>query len=441
MIDHHHTQKCQPAGRSRQSGVDPARPRVLFVGEAVALSHVARPALLASHLAERGYSVCFARDPRYNHLLQPDRNVVQVDLNSVPSSTFLQRVHDNQPLFATETLEEYVQADLDIIHEFHPDIVVGDSRFSLIASSQLAGVPVITIIDAHWSPFVDTRFEPFDTVATRLLGVPLSDLIFHLMRPVALPVASAILAEPINRMLRKYRLPEVANDMLAYFSAGDYAVYPNDSGLYRLRKPLPPEHAFIGPLLWSAPVPTPRWWDSLPADKPVVYVSLGSTGEPALLDTLFRVLGGLPITVITATAARINPSQLPANVFLADFIPGMDAARRSQLVVCNGGTMSGQQALSAGVPYLGLISNLDQMLYSRAVQEAGACELMRESEVSEDSLRRRVLALLTEHKYRVAAQKIARRTATQDSLLAFEQFISWALQTRMSKGVARTTLI
>ena len=92
--------------------------------------------------------------------------------------------------------------------------------------------------------------------------------------------------------------------------------------------------------------------------------------------------------------------------------------------------MSGQQAVSAGVPYLGLISNLDQMLYSRAVQQAGACELMRESEVSEASLRPIVRALLTEERYRLAAQNIAARTALQDCCVAFEQFVGRVLRGR-----------
>jgi UDP:flavonoid glycosyltransferase YjiC (YdhE family) len=436
MSDYQHTQEWPPAHTSRGRG-DSDKPRILFIGETAALSHVARPAMLASYLAGRGYDVCFARDPRYNHLLQPDENVPRIDIKSEPSSTFLRRIHNNEPLFPRETLENYVQVDLEVIREFQPDIVVGDSRFSLIVSSRLTGVPFVSIVDAHWSPWVDTQFQPVDSPISRLIGVPLSDLIFHIVRPIALPLAFASHVEPINSVLRKYRLPEIAPDIRAYFACGDYAVYPNDSGLYRLREPLPPEQAFIGPLLWSARVPPPAWWDDLPAHKPIVYVSLGSTGEPALLQTVFRVLGELPVTVIAATAARINLSQLPGNVFLAEFVPGMDAARRSGLVICNGGAMSGQQAVSAGVPYLGLISNLDQMLYSKAVQQAGACELMRESEVTDDSLRRLVMTLLSESKYRVAAQRIAVRTAGQDSCLAFEQFLSGILRTRMLKRTAR----
>jgi UDP:flavonoid glycosyltransferase YjiC (YdhE family) len=425
MSGDRHMQKWLPPGLGRR-GFDPAKPRVLFIGETAALSHVARPALLSAHLADCGYSVCFARDPRYNHLFQTPENVLQVDLNSMPNSTVLQRVRDNEPIFSEEILEEYIQVDIKLMREFQPDIVVGDSRFSLIASSQLAGVPFVTIIDAHWSPWVDTQFEPVDSPVSRIIGAPLSDMIFHFMHPIAFAMHTI----PINAVLRKYRLPEIRPAIQAYFSCGDYAVYPNDPGLYRLRKPLPPEHAFIGPPQWSPQVPKPSWWDNLPADKPVVYVSLGSTGEPKLLDALFRVLGELPISVIAATAARESPSQLPGNIFLAEFIPGLEAARRSRFVVCNGGAMSGQQAVSAGVPYLGLISNLDQMLYSRAVRQAGACELMRESEVSEASLRPIVQALLTEERYRRAAQKIAARTALQDCCVAFEQFMGRVLRGR-----------
>jgi UDP:flavonoid glycosyltransferase YjiC (YdhE family) len=418
-----HARTSASFGQDRRA-IDPSKPRVLFIGETAALSHVARPALLAAHLADRGYCVGFARDPRYNHLLKHHPDVLRVDLKSVPTSTVLQRLRDNEPLYAADTLDEYIRVDLEIMREFQPDIVVGDSRFSLIVSSQLAKVPFVTIVDAHWSPWVDTKFEPADSPMSRLIGAPLSDLIFHLVHPVAF----ALHTEPINTVLRQHRLAELGPDIRSYFSQGDYALYPNDSALYRLRRPLPREHAFIGPLLWSPQVPTPSWWDRLPAGKPVVYVSLGSTGEPNLLHTLFRVLGEFPVSVIAATAARAHPSQLPDNVFLSEFIPGTAAARRSRFVVCNGGAMSGQQAVSAGVPYLGLVSNLDQILYSRVVQRAGACELLRESEVTEDLLRRMIRALLSEDRYRVAAQEIARRTAWQDACSAFEHFIVWALQ-------------
>jgi UDP:flavonoid glycosyltransferase YjiC (YdhE family) len=409
-----------PERRSRRG-----KPRILCIGEAVALSHIARPALLAAHLSERDWDVCFACDPRYNRLL-PTLGLPRVDLESLPSSTFLRRVQLNEPMFDVDTLERYIRSDLDLLRRFEPDIVLGDARYSLIVSSRLAGVPFVNLIDAHWSPWVDTKFEPADSPISRLIGAPLSDILFQFTHPVAL----ALHTVPINAVLRKYRLPELAPDIRSYFSYGDYTLYPNDFGLYRLREPLPPEHAFIGPLLWSPQVPMPAWWDRLPRDRPVVYVSLGSTGEPKLLPAVFRALHDLPVSVIAATAARGDPADVPDNVYLAEFVPGMEAARRSQFVICNGGTMSGQQALSAGVPFLGLISNMDQMLYSRAVQRAGACELIRESEVSEDSLRPLVRALLTEHKYRAAAEKIARRTALSDPFTAFEQFISSAAQSR-----------
>jgi UDP:flavonoid glycosyltransferase YjiC (YdhE family) len=171
-------------------------------------------------------------------------------------------------------------------------------------------------------------------------------------------------------------------------------------------------------------VKKPAWWDQLPEGRPCVYVSMGSTGQPNLLGTIFSVLGKLLVTVIAATAARWKPHQVPSNVFVADFLPGMEAALRSRLVICNGGAMSGPQALAAGVPYLGLVSNMDQMLFSKAVRSAGACELIREGEVNENNLRQMIQAILTQEKYHAAAGRCAARMADADPCKAFEAFIS-----------------
>ena len=405
-----------PPRRVVHRGRDAEAPRVLFMGEAVALSHVARPALLARHLADRGYSVCFARNPRYNHLVE-SFNILRVDLALRPDAVGCNPVN---PSSNVQALEQSVREDLEILREFQADVVVGDFRFSLAASARLAGVPYVSIVDAYWSPSADIEIEFPGSAISRIIGAPLSDLLFKVIHPIEY----ALYTVPINTILQKYGLPQIAPNIRAYLCHGDYTLHPSDAALYPFRKPLPFGHAFIGPLLWSPQVPTPAWWSHLPNLRPIVYVSLGSTGEPSLLEAIFRVLGGLPLTVIAATAGRDEPKRVPTNVFLAEFMPGAKAARRSRFVICNGGAMSGQQALSEGTPYLGLISNVDQMLYSRAVQREGACELLRASDVTEASLRALVQALLAQEKYRVAAQRIARRMASHDSCLAFEQFLN-----------------
>jgi UDP:flavonoid glycosyltransferase YjiC (YdhE family) len=401
-------------------------PRVLFMAEAAAISHVARPFLLARHLNQAGYEVCLARDPRYSKLfLETAFNVV--DLESLPGAVVMKRLANQEPIYDFATIDRYVQADLEVLRKFKPDIVVGDQRHSLAISSRLTHTRYINIADGQWSPSAEAEYTLTDSPISERLGMPLANLIFQFIHPVAF----AFQTLPLNLVRLKYGLPGIGPDIQSCFTYGDHTVYANDPGLFRLKKPLPPGHMFIGPLLWSPAVEKPEWWDKLPEDGSLVYVSLGSTGQPGLLKSIFGVLGKLPITVLAATAARGETEAIPSNVYIADFLPGTEAAQRSRLVICNGGTMSGQQALSAGTPFLGLVSNMDQMLYSQAVRQTGACELMRESEVNESALRPVISGMLGQERYRTSAKMLAERTAKLDACREFEELVNSILKKRV----------
>ena len=51
----------------------------------------------------------------------------------------------------------------------------------------------------------------------------------------------------------------------------------------------------------------------------------------------------MPIPVKLSTAAL---GRLPGNVHATDFVPGHVVARRADVVVCNGGSTTGYQALA-----------------------------------------------------------------------------------------------
>lgn len=422
----------QKHGGARHAGTSYERPRILFMGEAVAISHVARPNMLAAYLHDENYDVCFACDFRYNHLIS-ENGFKMVELYSLPSHVVLDRLRRNEPVFDADTLDRYVQQDLKILREFKPDIVVGDQRHSLAVSSRLAGVPYVNIIDAHWSAFVDSELELLETPVTNFIGLPLSNLLFKLIEPIA----SVFFTMPLNVVRVRYGLPELSPNIRTFFTYGDCIVYPNAPELFALKEQLPPNHLFIGPLIWSPRVEKPAWWDKLPDTRPVVYVSLGSTGEPGLLRTVFKVLGELPVTVIAATAARKNIESLPANVFIADFLPGTEAAQRARLVISNGGSMSSQQALAAGTPYLALISNVDQLLFTKSVSRTGTCEFIREGEVNENNLLEVIGRMLTQEKYRLAASSLASRMMASESCGKFKGVIDSIIEERAQGDSAR----
>jgi UDP:flavonoid glycosyltransferase YjiC (YdhE family) len=421
-----------PEQGARYATTENSTPRVLFMSEAIAISHVVRPVVLASYLARKGYHVCVARDPRYSHLVS-EGGLPFVDLKSIPTAVVEARLARHEPVHDAATLDQYVQEDLRVIREFKPDVVVGDLRHSLAVSSRLARVPYINIADAHWAPAVRTDYELPNSPLSGVIGMPLSNLLFQFIQPFAFAYQTL----PLNMVRMKYGLPPISPDIKACNTFGDYTVYPNDPALFPLSQPLPASQSFIGPVSWSPTVDKPAWWNSLPPDLPIVYVSLGSTGQPGFLDIVFKVLCQLPITVIAATADRWRKTAVAANVFLADFLPGAESAERASLVICNGGTMSGQQALSAGTPYLGLISNLDQMLFSMAVRRASACELLRQEDVNERNMRKTVESMLAQERYQKAAEKLAAGAAALESPKNFEAILCSILERQSTYNPVR----
>jgi UDP:flavonoid glycosyltransferase YjiC (YdhE family) len=160
-------------------------------------------------------------------------------------------------------------------------------------------------------------------------------------------------------------------------------------------------------VLWSPEVPPPPWWDSLPTDRPVVYVTLGSSGRSDLLPLVLKALADSPVTVIAATAGRVTVADVPANAFVADYLPGEAAAKRADVVVCNGGSPTTQQALAAGKPVIGLASNLDQFRNMQAIERQGAGVLLRSGRIIGQELRSAVETIRTTPSYQTAAEYFA----------------------------------
>ncbi|KZS73149.1 glycosyl transferase family 1 [Mycobacterium kansasii] len=376
------------------------RVRILFIAEAVTLAHVVRPFVLARSLDPSRYEVHFACDPRYNPLLGP-MPFPYHPIHTIPSERFLSNLTQGR-FYAARTLRRYVEEDRKVLAEIAPDLVVGDLRVSLSASARLAGIPYIAIANAYWSPYARRRFPLPDTLWTRLLGVRLVRILYRLERPLLF----ALQCLPLNWVRRRHGLPTLGWNLCRIFTDGDYTLYADVPELVPTYD-LPANHRYLGPVLWSPAVRPPPWWDSLPADRPIVYATLGSSGGTNLLQVVLDALADMPVTVIAATADRSDLSNVPANAFVADYLPGDAAAARSAVVVCNGGSLTTQQALLAGVPVVGIASNLDQHLNMEALERAGAGMLLRTERLSRRRVADAVRQALGDTGYRQAALRLA----------------------------------
>ena len=187
---------------------------------------------------------------------------------------------------------------------------------------------------------------------------------------------------------------------------------------------LPPYHRFLGPILWSPPVSAPNWWHDLPTDKPIVYVTLGSSGSPKVMQLVIDALANQPVTVIASTAGAPIPQTFSQNLRVADYLPGIEAATRASLVICNGGSPTSQQALACGVPVLGIASNMDQFMNMGAVVRSEAGEVVRADCVCVRSIREAVVRMMSEPNGRRGAKRLAMTFDELDSRQNFRDFVS-----------------
>lgn len=393
------------------------RRRILFFAEAVTLAHVARPMALAKSLDPTLYEVHFACDARYYQLLG-DLPFTCHPLRSISSDKFLNRLSKGSPLYSTDTLHTYVEEDLKIIRIVKPDVVIGDFRLSLAVSARLAQIPYLTITNAYWSPYAKQRFPVPDIPLTKVMGIKLAQGLFNIIRPLAFTYHTL----PLNKVRRKYGLPRISLNLRQIYTYADHTLYADIPELIPTFN-LPPHHHYIGPILWSPAVSPPNWWDEVPKDRPILYVTLGSSGQIHLLPTVLEALADLPVTIMAATAGRIQLNSIPKNAFIADYLPGREAAARANLVMCNGGSLTAYQALAEGKPVIGIASNLDQYLNISMIQNAGAGKLLRSGKISVSSIKQTVEMILRDPEITLKSQAfmhiIARYSATDrfESLL------------------------
>lgn len=385
------------------------RKKILFVAEAVTLAHVGRPLALAQTLDRQRYDVHVACAPGYE-LFFKGSHVSSWTISSISSARFLAALAAGKPVYDAATLKQYVLDDLRLLQAVRPDVVIGDFRLSLSVSARRAGVPYVGLINAYWSPHVAQRYTVPAIGLARVLPIPLADSLFRLVQPLAFALHSM----PLNRVRRAYGLPSLGRDLRRVYTDADHVLYADIPEMFPAHE-LPATHSYLGPVVWSPPTGLPPWWDALPGARQIVYVTLGSSGQGALLPKVLQALAPLPVTVIAATAGHIDPGPLPANARTAVYLPGMMAAQRAALVICNGGSPTSQQALTAGVPVLGIAGNLDQYLNMHGVLAAGAGALLRSDRLNEGALRDAALRLLEQPGPREAAGRVAQQFLRYDA--------------------------
>jgi UDP:flavonoid glycosyltransferase YjiC (YdhE family) len=390
--------------------------RVLFVSEAVTLAQVVRLATLARALDPGRFEVHFAA-AEFDEMIFSGTAFVRHRIQSLAPETVEARVASGRRIYGGRTLGRYVDEERALLRKVRPCLVVGDLRLSLSISAPLERAPYACLINAYWSPQVVRETFPLpDHPIVKLLGVPLAARYF----PKARPSVFRHFAQPVNALRARNGLPQLGS-LEEVLTHGDHTLFPDVPALVPTRN-LPAHQRYLGPVLWSPPVPLPPWWDALDPHRPTIYVTLGSSGRVERLPLVVDVAAQLGYQVLVATAGRAKLGAVRRHVHVADYLPGHLAARRAALVVSNGGSTTGYQALAEGRPVLGIAANLDQWLAMTAIHDAGAGLLLRAGTLDRQTLAE-ALPRLFEPAYSQAAGRLRDEFARWNAPAIFAAFV------------------
>lgn len=410
--------------------------RILFVAENVTLAQCVRLVTLARALDGERFEVHFACS-EFPELVFAGTSFVRHPITSLAPEAAARALEAGQRLYEKSTLLRYIDAERRLIQSVSPELVVGDFRLSLSTSAELMGVPSAILINAYWSPFARRDAFPVpDHPIIGWLGEALTERYF----PRAIPHVFQKFAAPINAARASHGLPPTGS-LLEVLTHGSFTLYPDDPELLPLDA-APSSHRFLGPVLWQPDLEGELGPESdgpdarrvLESDRPLVYVTLGSSGSVGLLPQVIDALASLPVVAIVATAGRATLPSLPSNVIARRFVRGADVAARAAVVVSNGGSTTGYQALSRGAPVLGLPSNFDQFLATQAIDRAGAGLSLKARQADVRSLRTTLERALDDAELRRGAARVAARFARLDSAARFRGFVDEIVAGRPAQG-------
>ena len=262
-------------------------------------------------------------------------------------------------------------------------------------------------------------WNPFACIAARALHKPLVTVIQGDQHPASQgfiwwrepPPDLPTPVPTLNKVLAGYGLPPVsrAEDLFV----GDLTLVVGTPET----DPLPEgaDATYIGSVVWQKPgAQLPDWWDELDEDRPLIWVYSGNprylplrspVDSEIVVQASIEALAGEQVQVVLTTGHHALPRRffpLPDNFRREPFVPGLDMACRSDLLIHHGGYGSCQTGLATGTPAVIIPTYSERESNARRVASLGAGEFLlpadgprgrkRVSAVEVRDLVRRVLA-------------------------------------------------
>ena len=182
-----------------------------------------------------------------------------------------------------------------------------------------------------------------------------------------------------NEMLEALGVGPLPVFLLDVGVLADRLVVPTVPSFEYPRSDLPANVRFVGAV---HPLPGhgyefPTWWAELDSGRPVVHVTQGTVDNDDLTRLIVPTIEALAdedVTVVVTTGREVTDLEaaIPANTYVAEYIPHDLLLPKVDVVVTNGGYGAVQRAVSSGVPLVVAGSTEDKPEVAARVAWSGA---------------------------------------------------------------------
>jgi UDP:flavonoid glycosyltransferase YjiC (YdhE family) len=341
------------------------------------LSHISRPLLVAKEIRSRGHEVIFAGKSPKIRFIQQDGFDVLPFYESDPS-TLLSNIRHNKLKFLSDSeIELMINADLALYEDVKPDLVLTDFRFSAPISTHIAGIKHVAIVNASSTEHRALPYVPFFEWIPDWL-IKRDSTYWEILNSINLKTEMFIFDSVMNifkRLSKKYGLKKTvtATNCLT----GKDITLIADIPEYFPTRNLPEDYYYVGPLTWKSNIPPPQWWPPKTDNKPLIYVTMGTTGIKDFFHKVYQLIKKSDISAIITTGGQVQDLEtLDGKIYVESFIDGDLSMEECELVICHGGNGTIYQALCHGKPVIGIPTVPDQQFNMRRVEALGIGKML-----------------------------------------------------------------
>ena len=192
---------------------------------------------------------------------------------------------------------------------------------------------------------------------------------------------------------------------------------------------------YTGPFVHAGQRPAVEFpWERLDG-RPLIYASLGTlqNGSEAIFRTIAAACAELDAQLLISLGGGLDPArlgELAGNPLVVRFVPQLEILKRAALVITHAGLNTVLESLSEGVPMVAVPLGNDQPGVAARVRAHGAGVVVPRRRLNPATLRKAVMLVLQDTRYREAAQVLQRALQRMDGPGRAADLIEQALKLR-----------